>query len=304
MHVRRSSSGVRVLAPAKLNLFLEVLGKRDDGYHEIETLMAPVALFDCLTLQAADDPAIRLDVTVPAHACRADGGTSEAWRVPVDGDNLVVRALNLLRDRSGESRGATVELVKRIPAAAGLAGGSSDAAAALAAANIAWGLNWTSERLARLGAELGSDIPFFFQRGPALATGRGEQLSAARWSSAMHYVIVQPPIGLSTAAVYGACRAAARPRSPAGLIAALVQGRWSGLADGLFNRLQEAASSLSPWIGRLRAEFARLGFLAHAMSGSGASYFGICQHARTARRLAEQLAARGVGRAFAVAGTN
>src|SRR5690606_32084226 len=111
------------------------------------------------------------------RARNADGELGEAWRVPVGDDNLVVRALKLLRERSGASRGATVELVKRIPAAAGLAGGSSDAAAALAAANIAWELGWSDERLARLGAELGSDIPFFFQRGPALASGRGEKLA-------------------------------------------------------------------------------------------------------------------------------
>ena len=175
MHIHRSAVDLVVQAPAKLNLFFEVLAKRSDGYHEIETLMCPIDLYDTLHFQ--EDPSGQLELR-----CRrvfGAGGPSGRGldEVPEGPDNLVVRAVELVRRRTGVRRGAKLRLVKRIPAAAGLGGGSSDAAAALVAANEGWRLGRSRDELAQWAAELGSDVPFFLAGGPAVCRGRGERVT-------------------------------------------------------------------------------------------------------------------------------
>jgi len=279
-----------VLTPAKINLFLEILGRRADGYHEIETLLAAVTLYDTLRFTATPSGAIALD-------CRW-ASPQPGEPIPTDKDNLAFRAAALLRERSGVSAGATIQLIKRIPAAAGLGGASSDAAAALVAANLAWQLNWPRQRLMELAAELGSDVPFFLTRGAALARGRGERLEGLRMPK-LHIALVRPPVGLSTPAVYRACRPADSPQAAAPLVAALARGDAAAAGRLLVNGLEPAAASLTPWIERLQSEFERQGVLGHQMSGSGSSYFGLCRHARQARRVASRLRARSIGAAFA-----
>ena len=291
MHVQRSASGFEVLAPAKLNLFLEVLAKRSDGFHEIETLMVPVGWYD--TLHFAPDPGGELSL-----ACEQVGPSSGP--VPTGDDNLVVRAVKLLRDRSDTSQGARLRLVKRIPAASGLAGGSSDAAAALVAANLGWQLNWPREKLAPLAAELGSDVPFFLGSGPAICRGRGEIMEPVSGLGPLWFVVVRPPVGLSTPAVYRACRPAAAPRRAAPLVASLCRGNLGVAASHFHNALQLAAEGLCDWIARLKHSLAATNCLAHQMSGSGSAYFGLCRHARHARRIAASLRSRGVGQVCAV----
>lgn len=308
MHVRSTAAGLEVLAPAKVNLFLEVLAKRADGFHELETLMVPIALFDTLLFQ--HDPGGEITLTceqaVTARQSSADRPappTSQAELLPVGPDNLVVRAVELIRRRVGFTGGARLRLIKRIPLAAGLAGGSSDAAAALVAANRVWRLNLSPADLVGLAAELGSDIPFFLGRGPAVCRGRGEIIEPVEGLGAIDIVVVRPPDGLSTAAVYRACRPAERVRSVGPIIDYLRRGWRARAANALHNRLQAAAETLSPWIARLEREFSRLDCLGHRMSGSGTSYFGLCRSARHARRVAARLAARGVGQVYAVEGT-
>ena len=279
-----------MLTPAKINLFLEILGRRADGYHEIETLLAAVTLYDTLRFTATPSGAIALD-------CRW-ASPQPGEPIPTDKDNLAFRAAALLRERSGVSAGATIQLIKRIPAAAGLGGASSDAAAALVAANLAWQLNWPRQRLMELAAELGSDVPFFLTRGAALARGRGERLEGLRMPK-LHIALVRPPVGLSTPAVYRACRPADSPQAAAPLVAALARGDAAAAGRLLVNGLEPAAASLTPWIERLQSEFERQGVLGHQMSGSGSSYFGLCRHARQARRVASRLRARSIGAAFA-----
>lgn len=295
MHVRSTDAGLEVLAPAKLNLFLEVLDKRSDGFHEIETLMYPIALFDTLAFQ--DEPSGQIRLT-----CEQAGGPG-VDPLPEGGDNLVVRAVDLLRGKTGLARGARIRLVKRIPLAAGLAGGSSDAAAALLAANRVWQLGLGRQELAQVAAELGSDIPFFLYGGPAVCRGRGEIIEPVSGLGCLHFVVARPPAGLSTADVYRGCRPSSEPRHVAGMVDSLRKGLLAAAAARLHNALQAAAERLSPWICRLSAEFGRLDFVGHRMSGSGTSYFGLCRHARHARRLAAVLRARGVGRVYAVQGT-
>ena len=296
MFIHRKADAWIAGAPAKLNLFFEVLAKRTDGYHEIESLMCPIDLYDTLCFRENRTGQIELE-------CRQATGRFSAHaasEIPQGRQNLVYRAVELLRERAGVSAGATLHLVKRIPAEAGLGGGSSDAAAALFLANEGWKLGWTTSELAGVAAEIGSDVPFFLVGGSAICRGRGEILYREEGLATLDFVVVRPPEGLSTAAVYGNCRPATSPRLVGPLVDALRRGNLGEAGPLLFNHLQPAAESLSPWIDRLRREFATLDFLGHAMSGSGTSYFGLCRHARHARRLARLLNARGLGSVFAV----
>ena len=155
MRVQPASAETIVTAPAKLNLFLEVLAKRSDGYHEIETLMCPVNLYD--TLYFRDE--LRGQITLRCEFSIDNWPDGES--LPTNSENLAVRAVELLRHESGTNRGASLRLVKRIPLAAGLAGGSSDAAAALVAANLGWQLGYSRSELAEFARDLAVMSPFF-----------------------------------------------------------------------------------------------------------------------------------------------
>jgi 4-diphosphocytidyl-2-C-methyl-D-erythritol kinase len=298
VRVRRSAVNVVVETPAKLNLFFEVLTRRADGYHEIETLMCPIDLYD--TLRFREDPDGQLGLQCERVTGSVGGGHPEPIEVPEGPENLAWRAVELLRRRAGIGRGARLRLVKRIPTAAGLGGGSSDAAAALVAANLGWKLGWSREALARLAAELGSDVPFFLAGGPALCRGRGELIEPVADSLALHCVVIRPPEGLATAAVYAACRPARRAESPRPLLKALQQGDLRRAGRLLHNRLSPAAEELSPWVRRVREALARMDLPGHLMSGSGTACFGLCRDARHARRAARRLRATGLGTVFAV----
>lgn len=307
MYVRRLANSVEVQAPAKLNLFLEVLGKRGDGYHEIETLIVELGLFDTLTFTPADNREIRLRcrwagglIAAEEAAKRSSAETDAIYgEIPEGPQNLVWRAIELLRSEAGIVRGATIELVKRIPAAAGLGGGSSDAAAALVAANIAWELQLPDERLVELAAMIGSDVPFFLSQGAAVCRGRGERMEKII-ARRLHAVFVRPPVGIATADVYEGCPIADRREEIGPIQAALVQGDPATIAVGLRNRLEPVASGLTPWIQELKRRFDSEDVLGHRMSGSGSSYFGICRSARSARRVRARLSAGRCGAVFAV----
>ncbi len=301
----RSDTQLIGRAPAKLNLYLEVLGRRSDGFHELETLMMSVRLFDQLCLSPVFSDAssrrgeISLDVQIGERV--KPRATAE---IPSGADNLVVKALRLLQERSGCSLGARVRLIKRIPAGAGLGGGSSDAACALRLANRAWGLGWDEQRLMQLGAELGSDIPFFIRGGAAICRGRGEQVERLPPMGAVHFVVVKPPTGLSTPAVYeahDAIETQAAPRRPdfRRIVSSLARCHTTELRGKLFNRLEAAASALSPWVARIGSVFRELDVVAHQLTGSGSAYFGVCRHAQHARRLATVLKTRQLGLVYA-----
>jgi 4-diphosphocytidyl-2-C-methyl-D-erythritol kinase len=307
VYVRQLAGRVEVLAPAKLNLFLEVLARRADGFHEIETLMVPIGLFDSLNFR--EDSRGRLNLKCQwACGLQKQRKPDESGRSPVvdweelpEGyDNVAMRAVDLLWRRSGIAAGASLQLTKRIPSAAGLGGGSSDAAAALIAANLAWKLGWPIDRLSQLAGEIGSDVPFFLGAGPALCQGRGERIQPMTGLPSLDFVVVSPSEGLSTAAVYANCRPADAPRTADGLLAAWRSGDRRRLAGAICNRLEEAAESLSPWIKAMRGEFSKLDCIAAQMSGSGTSYFGICRNAGHARLAASRLRSRGFQRVFAV----
>lgn len=300
MHLRESGRHVVIHTPAKLNLFFEVLDRRSDGFHEVETLVYPIDLCDTLIIQRRPDE--RVDFRMSSVPRRTVGDEPSLGDVPADSSNLVVRALNLLRQARGINLGADVRLIKRIPSEAGLGGGSSDAAAALVAANRVWGLDWPHEQLAEIGAALGSDIPLFFRAGASLCRGRGEIVETVPTPPMLHFVLVRPPVGLSTAEVYGACRLAHKPHSISPFVKAFASGDLGEIGRSLFNRLESAASELTPWIARTRRAFETLSCVGHQMTGSGTCYFGLCRHARHARRVARRLNTFGLGKAYAVRG--
>lgn len=303
MHVRVQDSVLWLHAPAKINLFLEVLGRRDDGFHELETVMAAVSIFDTLSFSATSNG--RIDFAchwasgIEAQRLSRGAVVGSAWEALPEGtDNIVVKALERLRYHVGSRQGAVVRLFKRIPAAAGLGGASSDAAAALLAANRAWQLNWPLPRLRQVAAEIGSDVPFFLHGGTAVCRGRGERIEPVRRFPTLSLVIVRPPIGLSTPAVFRQCRPPTDPLSSAELLAAGQSGNHGRLSAAVFNRLRPAAESLSPWVGRLRDAFAGCGAIAHEMTGSGSCYFAVCRNHRHAGVLARRLRAMRLGAVY------
>jgi 4-diphosphocytidyl-2-C-methyl-D-erythritol kinase len=304
MYLQRSGSEVQVWTPAKLNLVLEVLGKRMDGFHELVTLMTAVRIFDTLWLVPDEGGRLELtcswdaSVSVSQDASRAGGHESAMGDLPEGTDNIVLRAVQSLRDRAGGTWGARLRLLKRIPSAAGLGGASSDAAAALVAANSAWRLGWSPEQLADVAAELGSDVPFFLGPPAAVCRGRGELVEPVDGLGKLHFVVVRPPGGLSTPEVYRHCRPAPEDPPLGALLDAVRRGDLQRVGQMLVNRLQEPAESLSPWVRTLRREFAKTACVAHQMTGSGTAYFGICRHARHARQVAGRLQARKVGRVW------
>lgn len=277
------AASLRLLAPAKLNLYLRIIGKRPDGYHEIETLFERIDLADELAFEPAPSR-VRLTCDNPALGC----GPS----------NLVSRAAALMQQASGTSRGAAIHLTKRIPIASGLGGGSSDAATTLIGLNRLWGLGLPNERLRELAAQLGSDVPFFLEEAPmAVGRGRGERCEPLAGSlPTLWHVLVVPPEALSTKEVYeGFARSPLTGPRPSINIAlhALCNGSLCELATGVVNDLQPEAIRRCPIIQQIQAYLRDGGCVGVMTSGSGPSVFGLCQGEAHAYRVVQQLRSHG-----------
>jgi 4-diphosphocytidyl-2-C-methyl-D-erythritol kinase len=258
---------------AKVNLALEVLSKRSDGYHEIATVMQAVDLFDRLTLE-----------TAPTISLETDDST-----LPTDDRNLIVRAAKLLRQAAGVDAGARIRLRKRIPVAAGLGGGSSDAAATLWGLSRLWRLGWPNRRLAELAVQLGMDVSFFLASGPALATGRGERLERLPVAGGFALVLVNPRVPLSTREVYARVPPGwhAEPSGTQRFVEALRTRNTTKVAAALTNNLEGLVTPSLPVIGRMKAALLAAGALGAVMSGSGPTVVGMARsldHARQIRR--------------------
>ncbi len=275
MLIRRRGTAVVVHTPAKVNLFLEVLRRRADGYHDLATLMVAIGLYD--SLEFTDDPSGLLTLRTDSPA------------LSVGPDNLVWRAADLLRRRTGHQGGAVLQLRKRIPLAAGLAGGSSDAAATLVGLNRLWGLSLSAADLVALAAELGSDVAFFLAAPAAWCTGRGEVVEPLRLGRPLTFVLVCPPVGLSTAEVFRALTVPTAPVTGDALRRAAVAGEVEELGRLLHNRLQPVAEQLCPVVAELRQRLEQLGPAGVLMSGSGSTLFALCRDAPEALRLARAL---------------
>ncbi len=260
-------------APAKVNLFLEVLAKRLDGYHEIATLMVAVGLFDRLEFREESVGKVVLQCDLP--------------ELSTGPENLVTRAADLLKRRTDCQRGAEIRLSKRIPLAAGLAGGSSDAAATLAGLNELWALGLTRTELMALSAELGSDVAFFFATPAAWCTGRGERVQPLTLGRPLIFVLVCPRQGLATTDVYSGVKVPERPLSGEEIRQAVEQGDIEAIGRRLHNRLQSAAEQLCPEVAAHRTRLQELRPAGCLMSGSGSSLFALCRDEPEAKRIVQ-----------------
>jgi 4-diphosphocytidyl-2-C-methyl-D-erythritol kinase len=255
-------------APAKINLFLHITGRRADGYHLLESVFVPISLADSVELSLRADGEIRL-IDAPV------GLTAE--------NDLACRAARLLQTETGCRLGADIRLIKRIPQGAGLGGGSSDAATALMGLNHLWKTKLSSERLLAIGLNIGADVPFFIFGKPALVRGVGESLTAVTLP-AQHVVLAHPGVAVATAAVF-AHPALKRDSTPTkNSVLRLDFGR---------NDMQSAATLIEPKINTLSQAFEERG-LAPRMSGSGSAVFAMVANAAAAREHARALAGDGV----------
>jgi len=252
-------------APAKINLLLDVLRKRDDGYHEVEMVMTMVDLADRLEMQELPRDTIMI--------------TSQAGYIPLDEKNLAFQAAKLIKERYGVRTGVYIHLDKRIPVAAGLAGGSSDAAAALRGLNRLWRLGLTDEELQKLGAELGSDVPFCVTGGTAIARGRGEKLEPIAGPPPCWVVLAKPPIHVSTQDIYGKLKVQEIKNHPSlpDMLQAIRNRSFAELCSSLGNVLEEVTMRLYPEVRQIRECMQRLGADGVLMSGSGPTDFGLVQ---------------------------
>ena len=277
-----------VSAPAKVNLTLDVYGKRPDGYHALRSVVLPISLVDTIAVELTDDGSIASDTGYD--------------------DDLCVKAARVLRSQISDfksqtsepnpcRKGASIRVVKRIPAGGGLGGGSADAAAVLRALNELWGLNLPREELAEIGAQVGSDVPALVLGGAVLMEGRGEKVQDLRLKTGdLNLVLVNPGVHSSTKEVYAACspRAADASSPTDAMVAALKTGDLDKIAAAVSNDLQTPAVRLHPEIADALASLRTAGARGVMMSGSGSCVFGFAQNAQEAAKIASLLVSRGL----------
>ncbi|MET1029608.1 4-(cytidine 5'-diphospho)-2-C-methyl-D-erythritol kinase [Domibacillus tundrae] len=254
-----------IKAPAKINLTLDVLHKRPDGYHEVEMIMTTVDLADRLELESLNKNEIRI--------------ISHNRFVPDDSRNLAYQAAKLLKDRYGIKTGVSIQIDKVIPVAAGLAGGSSDAAAALKGLNQLWNLGLSLDELAEMGAEIGSDVSFCVYGGTALATGRGEKIEHLPTPPNCWVVLAKPTIGVSTGEVYKNLKLdrMKRPDTNA-MIEAIKENDYNKMCQNMGNVLESVTLHAHPEVALIKEQMIRFGADAVLMSGSGPTVFGLIRH--------------------------
>jgi 4-diphosphocytidyl-2-C-methyl-D-erythritol kinase len=263
---------IALSAPAKLNLFLEVHGRRPDGYHEIRTVMHPIGLEDELEFRARR----RRGVVV-------EGDTSELGE-----GNLIVRAARVLERIAGRALGAAVRVRKRIPVGAGLGGGSSDAAATIRALAALHRLDLEPRALSDAAAAVGSDVAFFLEARTALCTGRGERVVPLIPAGRLNFVLVLPDESIATPRVYAAFKLAlTRFRKDASQFLRFWSERnLAAIGGALFNRLEQPAFKLAPRLKALKRRMIALEPLGVLMSGSGSSLFALCRSRPEAAEMA------------------
>ena len=273
---------LRILSPAKVNLFLRVTGRRADGYHRLFSLMCRVGLFDEIDLRPA--ASIRIACSDPA--------------LPRDEANLAVRAAVSFFSAARRAGGVAITLRKRIPVAAGLGGGSSNAASVLLGLNRLSGEPLPPLALKRLARRLGADVPFFLEAGPALATGVGDILEPCPNLAAYHLLLACPPFAVSTAAVFRNLNLRLT-NCPKQLTKARFKKECFDPARHLCNDLETVTLALHPEIAAVKRRLLQAGALGALMSGSGGSVFGLFTDAGETRRALRGLAGEGGWRFFA-----
>ncbi|MDO4549693.1 MAG: 4-(cytidine 5'-diphospho)-2-C-methyl-D-erythritol kinase [Planctomycetia bacterium] len=319
-------------APAKLNLFFEVLRRQESGYHEIESLVTGITLYDTLHVRlpiknavssGEYEQGIHFEVQFPEDSRFQT--LFKGHSIPADEKNLVVKAAYALRKialkkwcKSESLPCADIILMKRIPSEAGLGGGSSDAATTLMLLNRLWNLNLSREELISLGADLGCDVPLFLGKLPVICRGRGEileEVPQAEMLPKLNFILLKPPVGLSTAQVYQKCVPKEKcqqlgqeplPGLEENHISAIInawrENNLLGIAPHFFNRLLVSARSVSPWISLVETRFMELPdpCLAFSMTGSGSAFFGLCRDVIHAKTVAAHLKQYPIGEVFVI----
>jgi len=276
---------IRVKAPAKVNFGLRIVGVRADGYHNLESVFAPLDWFDELSVVCRSASASRVNLS----CSQADDALENAsLDVPDGPENLAHQAAALFLERAGRVASIEIDLVKRIPAAAGLGGGSSDAGAVLRALTQLWPEDLARSELEEVALSLGADVPFFLDPTPSLVTGIGEAIQPVESFPALYLLLANPGELLATASVFRAWDSLSpslTPAAPGSTLRALsvflesefgqVGHNWSFLKDLLMNDLEEAARHLCPEVAGLMSDMAECGAQSVSMSGSGATIFGV-----------------------------
>ncbi len=268
-----------VLAHAKVNLTLDVLARRADGYHEIRSVILPISLADTL-------------VFTPCLGVRLVTGGTFGSELPAPREDIIGLAARRLAEELGEAKaGCRVMVQKQLPLAAGLGGGSADAAATLVALNRLWGLGAGRSELARVASALGSDVPFCLDERPALASGRGEVLEPIRVARSLSLVLARPPVPKSTAEVYRSLlpdSMVSRPNQGA-MLQALAEGDLEEIGAAMHNVLETVMIPRHPVIGALKSAFLQAGALGAVMTGAGPTVVGLARNGRHAQKIAAQL---------------
>ena len=281
------SESITIPAFAKINWSLRVLGRRDDGYHEIDTVLQTVSLHDTITFEETSDDVIRL--------------WCDDRSIPADENNLVWRAAAALRERYSVRRGARIRLEKRIPAEAGLGGGSSDAAATLLALAILWEIEMAADDLAKIAEGVGSDVPFFLYGGTARATGRGSIVEPLEDSPQKHLIVIKPNASISTAKAYSTLNRAALTSSDSKPILFRSQASNSSASidlNVLHNDFEPTVFQLEPEIERAKVALLKSGARAAMLSGSGSAVFGIFENQDAQERAIQAIELETGWRAF------
>ena len=254
---------MNVKAYAKINWYLYVKGKRPDGYHDLDMIMQHIDLHDDLYIENLSDNELRLGITGSDALSTSD-------------DNLIIKAARLLQTRSGTTQGAYIRLEKRIPIGAGLGGGSADAAAVLTGLNRLWGLNYTLHQLQQIGLQIGADVPYCLEPGPAIVSGIGEQVQKVDFQQEAWLILLKPEASLSTKDVFAGYRHAGSEVPRLNDAAAAIKcGRWELLYQFCVNSLQAPAAGMLPEIRQLIDILKNNGALFAQMSGSGSAVFGV-----------------------------
>lgn len=277
MKIEANGQGLRVQCPAKLNLFLEILGKRPDGYHGILTVMQEISLHDTLEIAIEGKEGISFTVSDPT--------------LPQGGDNLVVRAARRFLESRGIERGLRMHLIKKIPAGTGMGGGSSNATAALLALDRLFETRLKPEELSAQAALIGSDCPYFVWGGTAVCSGRGEQVQPQTTLPPYWAVVVCPTVATSTAQVYRSLAPSSLGSAPPVdlILEELRSGDLGRVRSALFNRLESAALQLHPELASFQEKLAQLGVPTPRLTGSGSAFYGIFASEREARETLDSL---------------
>ncbi len=265
-----------ILRPlAKINLGLDVVGKRDDGYHEVSMIMQSLKLHDHMTMDVIPENEIRMKCNLPF--------------LPTDDRNLVVKAIKLIKEEYGISRGVSVNLKKVIPVSGGMAGGSTDAASAIYGMNLLFHLGLKQQDMMDIGLKLGADVPFCIMRGTVLAEGIGELLTPIKQAPNTTVLIVKPKFGVSTAGVYqeyDSLTEVNHPDIPA-LKAAIEAGEIKEMTKYMGNSLEAVTEKNYPIITEIKDKMTEMGSIKSMMSGSGPTVFGLFENREDAEEAAK-----------------